>query len=114
MSTSTEASIPKRGLAVAKRMARKFFGWPAVSYASETSKCRARLSPFCLGYGLDLGFGGDPINTAAIRVDTPKPYAYTGDAPVQLGGDARVLHWFRDGVRDYIYSSHLLEDFSEE
>jgi ubiquinone/menaquinone biosynthesis C-methylase UbiE len=30
-----------------------------------------------------------------------------------LGGDATDLHWFRDGVLDYVYSSHLLEDFSD-
>jgi len=82
-------------------------------YQSETSKCRSRLAPFCRGYGVDLGFGGDPITSGAIRVDSPQPYAETGNAPVQLGGDATDLHWFRDGVLDYIYSSHLLEDFPD-
>ncbi len=81
------------------------------SYPSETSKCRARLAPFCVGFGVDLGFGGDPINISAVRIDNPSPYANTGAAPVQLGGDAGKLHWFQDGVLDYIYSSHLLEDF---
>jgi SAM-dependent methyltransferase len=80
---------------------------------SETSKCRTRLAPFCVGYGLDLGFGGDPITPAAVRMDLPRPYAdYLGDAnPVQLGGDVVNLRWFRDGVLDYVYSSHVLEDF---
>jgi SAM-dependent methyltransferase len=80
-------------------------------YRSETSKCRARLAPFCLGYGLDLGFGGDPITASAIRMDMPLPYAYTGNNPVQLGGRAEDLFWFRDSVLDFIYSSHLLEDY---
>lgn len=80
--------------------------WP-----SETSKCRARLEPFCLGDGLDLGFGGDPINERAVRVDLPQPYTQLGKYPVQLGGSADRLHWFRDECLDYIYSSHLLEDF---
>ena len=101
------------GVALLKRIARKILGWPASRYASETSKCRTRLAPFCAGYGLDLGFGGDPISAQAIRVDHPQPYADTGSAPVQLGGDATKLHWFHDGVLDYIYSSHLLEDFPE-
>jgi predicted SAM-dependent methyltransferase len=96
-----------------KRVARKLLGRQAGKYSSETSKCRPRLLPFCAGYGLDLGFGGDPISPRAIRVDSPQPYADTGDAPVQLGGDASHLHWFRDGVLDYVYSSHLLEDFSD-
>lgn len=80
---------------------------------SETSKCRARLAPFCAGYGLDLGFGGDPIGPGAIRVDLPQPYTAVGQAPVQLGGDARDLRWFRDGTLDYVFSSHLLEDFAD-
>jgi len=82
---------------------------------SETSKCRARLAPFCVGYGLDLGFGGDPITPAAVRMDMPRPYAdYLGAAhPVQLGGDVADLRWFRDGVLDYVYSSHVLEDFTD-
>ncbi|GAB4196580.1 MAG: hypothetical protein OHK0022_14240 [Roseiflexaceae bacterium] len=82
-------------------------------YPSETSKCRARLAPFCTGYGLDLGFGGDPISPTAIRVDMPRPYTRMGDQPVQLGGDARDLRWFRDGVLDFVFSSHLLEDFED-
>jgi SAM-dependent methyltransferase len=83
------------------------------AYQSETSKCRERLAPFCIGYGADLGFGGDPISDAAVRIDYPNPYAHTGMYPVQLGGDASRLHWFADGVLDYIYSSHLLEDFQD-
>jgi len=82
--------------------------WP-----SETSKCRARLAPYCVGYGADVGFGGDPITEAAIRVDMPTPYSDVGTQPVQLGGDASQLPWFRDASLDFIYSSHLLEDFDD-
>ncbi len=78
---------------------------------SETSKCRSRLAPFCTGYGLDLGFGGDAICEHAIRVDFPRPYTFVGHQPVQLGGDCTRLHWFRDETLDFVYSSHLLEDF---
>ena len=80
---------------------------------SETSKCRERLEGYCKGYGLDLGFGGDPITQSAIRMDYPQPYANVGKFPVQLGGTADNLFWFADDVLDYIYSSHLLEDFSD-
>ena len=80
-------------------------------YQSETSKHRARLLPYCEGYGIDIGFGGDPITPQAIRVDLEAPYAYTGDHGVQLGGDCRNLVWFADGVLDFVYSSHVLEDF---
>lgn len=77
---------------------------------SETAKHRARLTPYCQGYGIDIGFGGDPITSLAVRVDLPVPYAHLGDG-VQLGGDCRNLYWFADGVLDFVYSSHVLEDF---
>jgi predicted SAM-dependent methyltransferase len=105
--------MPSRGLRLLKRAAKKLLRGSAPAYQSETSKCRSRLARYCSGYGVDLGFGGDPITPAAIRVDSPRPYAETGNAPVQLGGDATILHWFRDGVLDYVYSSHLLEDFPD-
>jgi ubiquinone/menaquinone biosynthesis C-methylase UbiE len=41
----------------------------------------------------------------------PAPYTRVGWEPVQLGGDTTRLHWFNDGVLDFVYSSHLLEDF---
>lgn len=79
--------------------------------ASETAKCRERLAQFCAGYGLDIGFGGDPITSHAIRMDMPQPYTNVGAMPVQLGGDATHLVWFADGTLDFVYSSHVLEDF---
>ena len=82
-------------------------------WQSETSKCRARLAPYCTSYGLDLGPGGDPITPHAIRVNLPQPYSHVGSLPVQLGGDAGNLYWFRDGVLDFVYSSHLLEDYQD-
>lgn len=82
-------------------------------HASETSKCRPRLAQFCVGNGLDLGFGGDAITSAAVRVDFPTPYSRTAGQPVQLGGDCLNLEWFRDNCLDYVYSSHLLEDFED-
>jgi predicted SAM-dependent methyltransferase len=82
-------------------------------YPSETSKCRPRLAPYCQGYGVDLGFGGDPVTPHAIHIDYPQPYSSAGSQTVQLGGDCQHLEWFRDGVLDFVYSSHLLEDFVE-
>jgi predicted SAM-dependent methyltransferase len=77
----------------------------------ETSKCRSRLAKYCEGYGVDLGFGGDPILLSAIRMDMVQPYTKVGNFPVQLGGKAEDLYWFKDAVLDYVFSSHLLEDF---
>jgi predicted SAM-dependent methyltransferase len=78
---------------------------------SETPNCRNRLIKYCQGYGLDLGYGGDPITPSAITVDLPIPYAHVGNHPLNLGGDARNIYWFKDNVLDYVFSSHLLEDF---
>ncbi len=83
------------------------------SHPSETSRCRERLAPYCKGYGLDIGPGGDPITNHAVRVDLESPYSSVGELPVQLGGDATDLKWFKDGVLDFVYSSHVLEDFVE-
>lgn len=83
-------------------------------YRSETAKFRELLLPFCKGEGIDIGFGGDPIKPEAITIDLEKPYAYAGDAPQHLSGDASYLEWFQDESFDYVYSSHLLEDFQDK
>ncbi len=83
------------------------------SHASETSKCRSRLAVYCVGNGLDLGPGGDPIILSAVRVDLASPYSSVGNLPVQLAGSAANLYWFADETLDYIFSSHLLEDFKD-
>jgi predicted SAM-dependent methyltransferase len=114
-----EETAAQNDLDMIRRIIKKLYGkalgnrrnawrWP-----SETSKCRERLAPYCKGYGLDLGFGGDPITLNAIRVDLPSPYTEVGESPVQLGGDASRLVWFKDECLDFIYSSHLLEDYIE-
>jgi ubiquinone/menaquinone biosynthesis C-methylase UbiE len=80
---------------------------------SETPKCRERLTKYCLGYGVDIGYGGDTIVPSAISVDLPVPYTHVGDHPLNLGGDAKFLYWFESNVLDYVFSSHLLEDFED-
>jgi SAM-dependent methyltransferase len=82
--------------------------------ASETSNCKRRLGRFCKGSGLDLGCGGDLITRHAIGVDLPEPYNMVGSWPIHLRGDARKLHWFVDACLDFVFSSHLLEDFPTE
>ena len=79
---------------------------------SETDKCRERLSKYCIGDGLDIGFGGSPIVSSAITLDLPTPYTKVGDHPQNLHGDARNLYWFKNECLDYIFSSHLIEDFT--
>ena len=80
---------------------------------SETSKVRKSLDIFCKGNGIDIGFGGDPITKSAITVDLEFPYAKYENNPLHLKGSGDNLYWFKDGVLDYVYSSHLLEDFED-
>ena len=80
---------------------------------SETSKCRTSLSQYCAGDGMDIGYGGDPIVPHAICMDLPHGYAHYEDHVQHLHGDARDLHWFSANSLDWIYSSHVLEDFED-
>lgn len=82
---------------------------------SETSRGRHRLAKYCEGMGLDLGYGGDPIVPCAITLDVDwgtKGPPLIPHAPQNLIGNARDLYWFKDGIFNYVYSSHLLEDFT--
>jgi SAM-dependent methyltransferase len=78
----------------------------------EVDKIRPIAKPWLKGCGLDLGFGGNPIKDNAICLDLPIPYSDYG-APRHLTGDARNLYWFKDSALDYVFSSHLLEDFTD-
>jgi DNA modification methylase len=82
-------------------------------YKSETSEARSSLAKYCVGDGIDIGYGGDPINHMAITMDQPMSdhNPLCGISPQNLSGNASDLKWFRDGVLDYVYSSHVLEDF---
>lgn len=85
---------------------------------SETSKYRHLTVPHCRGNGVDIGCGGDPVVPSSIRFDLPPAeYAkyHSGNPPefdIHYGGDATSLP-FKDGTLDYVYSSHLLEDFAD-
>jgi predicted SAM-dependent methyltransferase len=65
--------------------------------------------------GVDIGFGGDPVLPNSISMDMPEKYTtnviQTGHQ--HLFGDCRNMYWFADGVMDYVYSSHVLEDLDE-
>jgi len=81
---------------------------------SESGKVRMLIEPYIIGKcGLDVGFGGTPIIPNSITVDMEAPYTARGNYPQHLKGDARKLLWFKDNVLDYVYSSHLLEDFED-
>jgi len=81
----------------------------------ETDTCRERLACYCKGVGLDVGFGGCAIVPSAMCLDreelNPQRAKNQHASPTHLVGDAEDLCWFKDGVLDYVYSSHCLEDF---
>lgn len=92
---------------------RRLLQLPRRRSVSETNKCRESLSRFCVGDGVDVGFGGDPIVSHAICMDLPTPYAKYRDYTQHLHGSADDLRWFKDGSLDWVYSSHVLEDFQD-
>jgi hypothetical protein len=79
----------------------------------ETSAWRFWTLPYCQGCGVDVGAGDDPITERAIRVEWPPGYGRECH-PVEganIQEDGRSLRVFADASLDYVYSSHLLEDF---
>lgn len=79
---------------------------------SETAKHRAMFLPYCVGNGLDIGYGGDPINDTAICFDRENR-AHVGEKPQHLCGDARNLFMFNNNSLDYVFSSHCIEDMED-
>lgn len=83
---------------------------------SETAKHRDRTVQYCQGNGIDVGSQNDPVVPWAISLDLPHDeyVVYTsGQAPensIQWRGDGRDLP-FKDGTLDFVYSSHMIEDF---
>jgi len=87
-------------------------------FPSETAKYRHLAGRFCLGVGVDVASGGDPVVPWALNFDLPEPEfsRYRNNAPplgtIQLRGFAEKLP-FDSGSLDFVYSSHLLEDFED-
>lgn len=79
---------------------------------SETDTCRDILAPWCQGKGIDMGYGGSLIVPHAWAFDLPRPYTNVGGERQQLRGEAMSLPFLCDGALDFVYSSHLLEDYT--
>ena len=78
---------------------------------SETSKHRDWFLPYTEGHGMDVGFGGDALTPNCITFDMPQPYTSVGTSAQHLGGDARKIP-LKSDILDWLYNSHLIEDFS--
>lgn len=79
-------------------------------YQGEVSKWRSLIIPYAVGNGIDVGYGGYSLSPSTINIDLPNKYS-PGTDPQHLFGDARNLFWFNKEVLDYVFSSHVLEDF---
>jgi len=83
---------------------------------SETERYRHLTTQYCVGFGIDVGSQGDPVVPSAISFDLPEKefLKYSGGQPpkgrIDVRGHAENLP-FSAGTFDYLYSSHLLEDF---
>lgn len=84
-------------------------------FNSETSKHRDVTVPFCKGNGVDIGSGGDPVVPWAIQIELPDDKFKWYNSGRAIDGaiyrrDGHMLP-FKDETLDFVYSSHLLEDF---
>jgi ubiquinone/menaquinone biosynthesis C-methylase UbiE len=68
---------------------------------------RADVLRYLKGSGLDLGAGMGKITPTALGIDW-------GSNGINWEGNATDLHWFRDNVLDYVFSSHMLEHVDNE
>lgn len=86
---------------------------------SETQHYRHLTVKYCQGNGLDIASGGDPVVPTAIQVELPEAEYErynSGQAPghpIEWRGTCFDLP-FKNDVLDYVYSSHLIEDFSRD
>jgi len=81
---------------------------------SETEKVMHLCLPYCRGYGCDVGFGGFKIKPDAVGIDLPQPYTKVGKYKVDIACDlSKEKIPVPDNTYDYVYSSHLIEDFED-
>lgn len=83
---------------------------------SETAKARKYIVKYCKGEGLDIGCGTEKVVLDAIGID----FSYQYDLPdhpktaadYNKGWDEFFIE-HPDKKYDYIFSSHLLEDYED-
>lgn len=86
------------------------------SFSSETAKYRHVTAHFCQGAGVDIASQGVPVVPWAISFDLPENDFLQYSAgnppkgPIHLRGYADKLP-FDSASLDFVYSSHLLEDY---
>lgn len=85
---------------------------------NESAKYLHLTKKYLTGNGVDIGSGGWPVVPHAIQIEQPadKFLAYNQrpiNPDIEWQGD--IFHLpFQNNVLDFVYSSHLIEDFSQE
>jgi len=105
---------------VLKKMMGRKKPMPLHLQQSETSKFRVKIideiknimhkPPWEL-QGIEIGSGQDPLIDNVVSIDLPRPYTKCGNRPIIIRSDGRNLSLFADDYFDFLYSSHLFEDF---
>lgn len=75
--------------------------------SNEMLKVRPRIASYLHGIGIDAGCGNEKVCKEAIGIDIMGKGA---DIKLDLRG-VDALGIFADGMFDYVFSSHVLEDF---
>ena len=81
---------------------------------TEAQEIQGIADRYCVGNGLDLGCGERKIVADAVGVDFMTQYAIAGHPVTQAdfhGGWADYFNSEKPADLDYIFSSHLIEDF---
>lgn len=87
-----------------------------MAMGSEVEKYRYAAAPYCIGAGVDIASQGVTVVPWAISFDLPEKefLHYSNGAPpkgpIHLRGHADSLP-FETASLDFVFSSHLLEDY---
>lgn len=98
------AITPKPIYLIARPFYFRFFGHS--HNPAETTKAKQRrlregfFEQYCKGYGIDIGYGGDPVVSNCQGWDIEH-------------GDAQYLKGVKDNAFDFVYSSHTLEHVAD-
>lgn len=84
---------------------------------TEAHKYLDLVRPYLKGCGVDIGSQGLPVIPEAMGIDLPEPLftKYNGGnpprGPIPIRCDGTKNLPFTDNSLDYVFSSHVLEDF---
>jgi hypothetical protein len=79
---------------------------------SECATSREIFAPYCVGLGVEAGFGGAATVPHVLTSDQKTPYTNVGGDKQIFQNDCRDFSFMCDGVLDFFVHIHLAEDFS--